>query len=381
MTSDSDTLLEAIETMDITPRCEQFTLNEDDRSQRGTPGSAKKSGIFLHIASTRVNSLSRETPERCQTQTQGPPTQFAHLIDVTPCGPLIYAGNTPNELPGKDSFRLPVNKEQFSNISLNNDEHTDLVLRNGGSVAKQVEKRNDSSQDLLARMSFFTQTPVKNKTPPLTSKILSKFDGLDLSMEATISSPTSLVSSEDTSHGCIVEELRHHSKTKLNVLIQQMKQQHSSKAGSAIMSTRSEGGSNSNFISYVQNLKKNKETTRTSRGTDYKSVVDCSQLGKTVFNKNNNVLVKDNLPMNQEFNYLDRNERVVEVKEESYNTNSLKDHVHDKTKTSNDRDKAFLDVKGDLSGSLLRMQDLLGDDNDDTLTENVEAKVFDLIGM
>ncbi|XP_071519173.1 uncharacterized protein [Panulirus ornatus] len=368
MNSDSDTLLEAIEKMNITPRCEQFTQNEDGRPLRITSGSAKKSGIFFHYGSTGLNSLSRETPERCKTQTHRPPAQFARLIDITPCGPLIFDCNTPDKLLNKDPFRLPVEKVDISCITKNGDKHTSLVSGNGGSFMKQREKGNDSSSDLLSRMSFLTQSPVRNNKTPLASKIRNKYDGLDFSVEAA-----GLLSDENTSEGCIVEELRHHSKAKLSMLIQQIKQQHSSNSDSDNMGTKSEARSKSNFISYVQNLKKTKEYTKTSTETDNKSVVDCSLLGKTVFSESN-VDIKDIFPTNSEVNCLYRNEKDIQENEAFYNTYSLKDHILDKKTSSNDRDETFLDPKGDFSSSITRMQSLLGDMDDDTLTENIIDK-------
>ncbi|KAG7164122.1 HAUS augmin-like complex subunit 6-like [Homarus americanus] len=331
----SDTLLEALEKMDITPRRELLALHESNRSLKGTPGLARKIGTPFHCASPRLSSLSRETPERQKTPAQGSPVQFTRLIDITPYGPLVYSRHTQDKIPVTDSSRISLSKLQVTGFTTYDADPEKLV-------SKQEKTIHESSQDLLAKMSFLTQSPFKdNATSSLSSSssssnILNKFDGLDFSLISKVSNSTKLLTDEEASEGGTVEKLRHHSKTKLNLLIeqvQQMKLQHPRKVDSVTLS-RSEYKTQSNFLSFVENLKSRKDANSKS------SNIKCTEPGKSEFKVDNSDLVRSLLP-----------------------TDSILSKC--------DEDGSMLEIKQDFYNSLTRLQNLTGDnDNDDTLTEN-----------
>ena len=325
---DSETLLEAIEKIDITPKGKQKKCR-DSLSLRRTVGSTKTHSI---ASCSRMSPLSK--PE-VQTPLKEVDPHCARLIDFTPFHPpshqlrpvsslledpfktpaplkeasISVAGvslkekeidpfKTPAPLKGTsvppagaglnrdiDPFKTPVPIKQTSSSDVSATLHekeidpfktpvpfvvrelpaamitTGLSETDTTNCSQPLDK-GTSVDELLARMSFLTQSPARDKPTPFAKKILSKFEGVNFSKgESKTEKPMEL--SKHDRYGATVEELRHQSKRNLNHLKEQMqhvKREYPIKE-KVKERRKTDLGLNSKFLSFVENVKSVKDSS------------------------------------------------------------------------------------------------------------------------
>lgn len=311
--------------MSITPR----KKNESNLPQ-SRPGSTKKYGTPFRSITPRLSTSHTETPDNFKGSGEAQPanSQVIKLIDFTPCAQPASENCTPVGTPTRDPFKTPIQKPAA--VGKNTDVSRQLLA--SLSLDKKEENTQEIQQDLMTRMSMLTQSPVRSAAVPQGSKILAKFSGLELheaSKGTQVSQQRKADSAED-SRGAAIVELRHHAKMNLSNLIEQMqkiKQVHPEGVG--IKQTRVRGGSESKFTSFLEKLKAEKGQTMARSGSE-----------ANIGSKDSKESQNDTLSFKE--------------------TSSIK-ATADKTLTNN---------KTDFLSNLTRMQDLLGDDDDDedTLT-------------
>ncbi|ROT61954.1 hypothetical protein C7M84_020225 [Penaeus vannamei] len=119
--------------------------------------------------------------------------------------------------PTRDPFKTPIQKQAA--VGKNTDVSRQLLA--SLSLDKKEENAQEVPKDLMTRMSLLTQSPVRSAAIPQGSKILAKFSGLEL-QEASRDTRQKIPDSTETSRGAAIVELRHHAKTNLCSLIEQM---------------------------------------------------------------------------------------------------------------------------------------------------------------
>lgn len=316
ISSDSDTLLNAVEQMDITPKHECFSINVDNKFLKGIPHSTRKTLSPLHGASPRISSFSREARERWKLPTEGSPIHFPQFKDSTQHGALLYSKHASDKNRVSNSCRIP-NKQEVACVSKQNTEQTNII--------------NESSQNLLEKMSFLIQNPIKENTSTKSSRTLTKFDGLKFSLGDKISSTERLTSDEHISQSSTLEKLRYHSKANLNLIMEQAQQM---KLKQPLRARKCE--SKSNFMSFVEKLKNGKDVDKKLSKKQPKHTVDWT-------NPDNTELVCTTSP--------------VEELTSSPESNKY-------------GDKTNVDIYQECDNIFKRMQSLLGDDDEDTFTES-----------
>ncbi|XP_045619316.1 uncharacterized protein dgt6 [Procambarus clarkii] len=220
-------------------------------------------------------------------------------------------------------------QQQLSDVTIQNDQPVNLD--------------NEFSQSLLAKLSFLAQSPLREETASVSSRTFREFDDY-VSLECKAQNPVRRTCDEDASRSGEVEILRHDSKTKLNLLIeqvQQMKSMYPSETGLSKVRTK-EVESKSNFMSYVENLKNVKDSNGKFSGRELENVL--------------NVVGKDNTTLS------------------TCNISLMEDFIPTKTDSNKyEKDAMNVDIHEDFHSNLRRMCKFLGDDDDDdddTLTEN-----------
>lgn len=337
--SGSETLLDAIEKMSITPR-----KKSESKLPQNRPGSAKKYGTPFRSITSQLSNSYTETPDisKGSEVTQPANLQVIKLIDFTPCGQPATNNCTPVGTPTRDPFKTPIQKQAA--VGKNTDVSRQLLA--SLSLDKKEENAQEVPKDLMTRMSLLTQSPVRSAAIPQGSKILAKFSGLEL-QEASRDTRQKIPDSTETSRGAAIAELRHHAKTNLCSLIEQMqkmKQVHQEAEG--IKESRPRVGSKSNFLSYVEKLKA--EKNQINSGSESKHLLS---------------LTKD----------IEINTDKKEPQSDAMTWNEI-------SSVKETADKILTDNKTDFLNNMTRMQDLLGDDDDDedTLTGSCcESKIFE----
>ena len=269
MPKDSDTLSDAIQDMNIMKKWGKFDRNRD------CPPHIDFQTYCRH-STNQDNShkliLPIDKPNKQNIPQSG---QHSHP-DITII-PKLFGGN--NSLDGNtnDTSRIAfTNQEKVAEASPINDQRHSLNSQERmGSPLKFERRCKDSMPNLQERLHFVTQTPVKDDWPPVGTKIPSRFDGLDVSPGNRCFA--SKLASDIPYENSNISELKHHSKTRLNLLLEL---QESSQKYNALLLQESPQVTKSkpNFISYVENLKKShsidtseKKTYKTERNNKQKA--------------------------------------------------------------------------------------------------------------
>ncbi|XP_066977584.1 uncharacterized protein [Macrobrachium rosenbergii] len=259
-TIDSETLLDAIEKIDITPKS-KLKKNRARSSLHRSVGSVKSHAL---ANSSVLSPLAREDMQSPIKSDYTPKTdtQCTRLIDYTPCihnvGQLSVAGG----LSCEDPFKTPMPLQQLGGHKAVS--YSSQKSERGFPALSNIESKSPTNDDLIARMALLTQSPARDNPTPLASKILSKFE--DVNFGKGKNTLKSVVSSADDGYSSTVEELRHQSKSSLNDLmkqVQQVKEEYPAKVEKMKQRRKTECVFNSKFLTLVKNIKNGKDSVPT----------------------------------------------------------------------------------------------------------------------
>lgn len=224
MSKDSNTLLEAIQDMNITKKWENLDKSNDCPPCEDFQAECRQSG------------------------------QYTQLVDIT-ITPKLYGCS--NLLEGDANYsprNIFTSNEKVAEVSQCIDQQPSLTSQERKESVIRFERRwKDSIPDLQERLQFVTQTPAKDSWSPLGTKIPSRFDGLDVSPRSKCFAPR--LPSDVSYESSNLDELRYHPKARLNFLHEL--QESSQKCDTLLLQENLQATkSKPSFISYVENLKK-----------------------------------------------------------------------------------------------------------------------------
>ncbi|XP_064112157.1 uncharacterized protein LOC135219371 isoform X2 [Macrobrachium nipponense] len=257
-TIDSETLLDAIEKIDITPKS-KHKKNRARSSLHRSVGSVKSHTLANSSVLSPLAREDKQSPVKSD-YTPKTDTQFTRLIDYTPCirngGHLSVAVG----LSCEDPFKTPMPLQQLGGhkVAL----YSSQKSERGFPVLSSTESKSPTNDDLIVRMALLTQSPARDNPTPLASKILSKFEDVNFGK-----GKNTLKSVAGDGYSSTVEELRHQSKSSLNNLmkqVQQVKEEYPAKVEKMKQRRKTECGFNSKFLTLVKNIKNGKDSIQTT---------------------------------------------------------------------------------------------------------------------
>ncbi|XP_068238997.1 uncharacterized protein [Palaemon carinicauda] len=270
----AETLLDAIEKIDITPKSK--LKKSKGKSFHRTVGPGKKSLALSNSSDLPQFSKAKQTPIKSGFTSENG-THCAKLIDYTPCINKIDHLSVTGAVSCEDPFKTPVPLQQLCRGKVS--AYSSLKCENGLAALCNIDNKSPSNDELIARMALLTQSPARDAPTPLASKILSKFEDVNF---AKVKNSKSVLSSTNDVYCATVEELRHQTKANLNNLmkqVQEVKKEYPAKVEKMKERRKTECGFNSKFLTFVENIKSGKDSVQTTELKD-----SCSSSGQNHIN-------------------------------------------------------------------------------------------------